>query len=604
MTHAHFEHENETSISTGQAVRRIVDLLRPHRAGVAFCAALLLVASGLAIGKGLLLRRAIDSNITGKDWPGLLLTVALYCGAQLVILWVNYTQRIRLERIGQRIITDLKIRAFDKILGLSVSFFNRHPTGRLMSRIESDSDSLRMLFTFVLTVVIGDLFLLVGMLTTMTIVSPRLTVVVLCGLPLLGALVYAYHRITTPRFLEARRRMANVTATITEFIHGLAIVQAFHRMGYAADRLMKVNREKFHTDLFVHMGSTVFFNFLFFIEAALIAALLLIGGGWAAVGLVTVGTLVMFIQFVRKMFEPLFRVSEELYVVQRAIAGVKRVEAILANPEIIPEPATALGLTRIERGVSVEGAWLSYRDDEVFALKDVTFELPVRKRIALVGVTGGGKSSIINLLLRFHDPQRGRVLIDGHNIRSMKKRELRSLFGLVLQDIYLFPGDSAYNISLDTEGVTREKVIEAARIVGADEVIERLPGGYSAQITERGANLSRGERQLLSFARALAHDPQVLILDEATSSIDPETERRIQRALSRLLADRTALVVAHRLSTILHCDEIIAVKDGRIVERGSHEELQRAGGYYHHLFELQFADTPPAQSRESEVAHG
>ncbi|HSG99273.1 MAG TPA: ABC transporter ATP-binding protein, partial [candidate division Zixibacteria bacterium] len=579
----------ECELSLRDAARQLAPLFAPYKLGIALCVFMLMLVSALIVGKGLLIRHAIDDNMANRDWDGLLLTVGLYLLAQLTLLGLTYFQRMKLERIGQTIIAGLKERLFGKILGLSLSFFDRNAPGRLMARVESDTDSLRMMFTFAVTVIIGDLLLLTGIFITMLIISPRLTVITMIAVPAAFALTWLYHRYTTNKFLESRKRMADITSRITEFLQGIAQVQIFNRTGYAREKIREVNREKFMLDSRVHVGSTTYFNIVFYIEAVLIAAILLFGGAWLTEGLVTVGVIVMFIQFLRKMFEPIYRFSEELYVVQKALAGLRRIYGLLAVDESIPQPAEPLGVSRLQNSIAFDHVWFSYGGNDVYALEDVSFTIKRGERVALVGATGGGKSSIVNLLLRFYDPQRGRVTIDGHDIRTMTKDELRGLFGLVLQDIYLFPGDISSNISLGSDNLTAADIERAAETVGAAAFIRRMPGGFQAEVAERGGNLSRGERQLLSFARALAFDPQVLILDEATSSVDPETERAIQDALTRLLANRTSLIVAHRLSTILACDTILVVRDGRIVERGTHEELVKAGGYYHDLFFLQFA---------------
>lgn len=585
---SHNKH-NEVEISTRQAWRKLFPLFAPHKNGTAFCVALLAVVAGLAISKGLLIRRAIDDNMAGKDWSGLLLTVGLYLAAQATLLVVTYIQRVKLEKIGQSIIADLKERLFEKILGLSLSFFDRNSAGRLMARVESDTDSLRMLFTFAITVIIGDLILIGALVTTMAIISPSLTLIICSAVPVTLALTFVYDKLTSKRFLKSRKVMADITSRITEFLQGIAVTQIFNRTAYARAKVCEVNREKFVLDRFVHISSTTYFNIVYFMEALLIAGVLFWGGKQVVEGALTIGVIIMFIQYLRKMFDPIYRFADELYVVQKALAGIKRIFSLLAHDESIIETDRPVGVSRVDTSIRFENVWFSYNNNDDYALRDVSFELKRGERVALVGVTGGGKSSIINLLLRFYDPQRGKITIDGVNIKDMTKDELRRLYGLVLQDIYLFPGTVSSNVSLDSPSISSEKIRSAIEIVGAGEFIERLPGGLDARISEHGSNLSRGERQLLSFARALAFDPQVLILDEATSSVDPETERRIQLALSRLLKNRTSLIVAHRLSTILECDRIIVIKDGQIHEEGTHQQLVEVGKYYYHLFRLQFA---------------
>jgi ATP-binding cassette subfamily B protein len=296
----------------------------------------------------------------------------------------------------------------------------------------------------------------------------------------------------------------------------------------------------------------------------------------------------MFIILIWRSFEPIWRTSEQLSTIQKGIAGAKRIFALLSTESTLPDPAKPAVWCGLKKGIKFENVWLSYTNDDNWAVKNIDFEVPVGKSIALAGVTGGGKSTIISLLLRLYDPQKGRITVDGIDIRDIAKAELRKRFALVLQDIILFPGDINANISLDSDSISEERIINSARTVEADRFIRRLPGGYNTIVSEKGANFSRGERQLLSFARALAVNPDVLLLDEATSSVDPETERTIQTSLKKLMAGRTSLVIAHRLSTILDVDEILVIKQGEIIERGTHTELILNNGYYSKLFHLQF----------------
>jgi ATP-binding cassette, subfamily B, multidrug efflux pump len=298
-----------------------------------------------------------------------------------------------------------------------------------------------------------------------------------------------------------------------------------------------------------------------------------------------------------RVFEPIYRTSEQLSVIQRAGAGARRIFALLSNDQKLPDAANPVQLSKLKKGIRFEHVWFSYNGDDNYILRDVSFEIPVGKQIALAGVTGGGKTTIISLLLRFYDPQKGRISVDGIDIRNIAKAELRRRFALVLQDIYLFPGSIKSNIALESEEIPSEQVIKAAQMVNADQFINRLPKGYDCELSEKGANLSRGERQLLSFARALVTNPEVLLLDEATSSVDPETERTIQSALKTLMAGRTSLIIAHRLTTILEVDEILVMRKGEIIERGTHADLLLQNGYYSKLFHLQY------KSRNGELSY-
>lgn len=367
-----------------------------------------------------------------------------------------------------------------------------------------------------------------------------------------------------------------------------------------------LQRRKFQIDAATHIANVVFFNLVMFLESVLIALVIFFGSrlvaGPAAVGTAvasvgegaTAGVLMAFIMYIRRFFEPLHRASEEMHVIQQAVAGARRVFALLSSREIIPEALQPQPWQGFEKVIRFENVSFSYTGDEHFALRDVSFEINKGERVALVGVTGGGKSTIANLLLRFYDVTSGRITVDGIDIRDIAIHDLRSKFGLVLQDIFLFPGNIRDNITLEREGISEELLHSTARLAAAERFIQKLPRQYDTDVAERGGNLSRGERQLLSFARAMIFNPQILVLDEATSSVDPDTERRIQVALKRLLKGRTSLVIAHRLSTILDADKILVVREGQIIEQGTHRELLSQGGYYEKLFRLQFMEQKEA----------
>jgi ATP-binding cassette subfamily B protein len=601
MTGEFYENEEmrdaERSVSARLAFARLLPYLNKYRKNLALCLGILAVATVLSLLWPILLKHAIDVDIARSDLKGLIFTVLAIGIIQTATLALQYIQAIKLETIGQDIMVELKQALFDHILSLDVSFFDKNPIGRLMARIESDTDSLRMLFTHTVVMLVGDLILLVGIFSIMLYYSPRLTLIMVAILPLILGLIVLYVRVTGPRYLELRKRMAEVTARLTEFLHGISIIQIFGRGDYARARMNDASRLKFKNDSFVNIAAGFFFNTVFLLEHVAIGLVLYFGAVWAASGEVSVGTVGMLIVLIWRGFEPTHRASEQLANIQRAVAGARRIFALLANNEKLPDPEKPVPWRKFENAVRFENVWFSYDGGDDYILKDVTFDLKAGKRVALAGVTGGGKSTVVSLLLRFYDPQRGRITVDGIDIREIGKDELRRRFALVLQDIVLFPGDIASNISLNSDGVFGDDVMTPAKIVEADRFIQRLPGGYKTEVSEKGANFSRGERQLLSFARALYADPDVLILDEATSSVDPETERTIQESMRRLLAGRTSLVIAHRLTTILDVDEILVLRHGEIIERGTHTELILAGGYYSKLFHLQFKNGAMANAK-------
>jgi len=592
MTAEFYENEKATprerEIGSKEAFSKLLPLLKAHRKGLAFCLGLLVGATVLSLSWPVLLKRAVDVNITNGDWTGLLWTAALIGLIQGVTIFFQYIQRVRLEIIGQHVMVDLKKRLFDHILSLDVSFFDRNPVGRLMARVESDTEALRLMFTNTVVLLIGDIVLVIGIFAVMFYYSWQLALVLLAVVPMVGTLVWIFEKLTTRRFLEVRKKMAEITARVTEYLHGMAIIQIFHRGAYAREMVNHANRLKFADDSYVNIVVCVFFNTVGFFNTLMIASVLFFGVLWLEAGIITVGTISMFIVLIWRLFEPIWRTSEQLSNVQKAVAGAKRIFALLSEQPKLPDAAEPKPLAKIERGIRFENVSFSYTGDGNYALKDATFEIPVGRRFALVGVTGGGKTTVISLLLRLYDPQQGRITIDGVDIREFAKADLRRKFALVLQDIILFPGDVKSNISLEAPEAADEHITSAARTVEADRFITRLPQGYATEVSEKGANFSRGERQLLSFARALVTDPEVLLLDEATSSVDPETERTIQGSLKKLMADRTSLVIAHRLSTILDVDEILVIRRGEIIERGTHTELLLQNGYYAKLFHLQF----------------
>jgi ATP-binding cassette subfamily B multidrug efflux pump len=591
MNSAYWEEEKDRSIPAGKALRRLLPLLNPHKKRLLLNLVLLVVATTASILAPITVQSALDLHIVPmKDSSGLVVLALAYVLLQVIYLTGTYFQRVHLETIGQDIITALKRRCFDHITGLNVNFFDNNPVGRLMSRVESDGESLRQMFASIVVMVIGDLLLVAGMLGVMFYKNWRLTLLVLTVAPVVLVLIYWFQRFTTPRFLKVRQRVADITATITEFLQGMGVIQVFNRQETARRRLNEVNRSKFKVERSAEWGVVSFFNVIFFLQNVAIALVLWFAADLTAGEAVSIGVIYMFVLYVRRFFEPVARFSEEIHVIQRAVAGARRIFGLLDTQEIIAEPRSAKSWRGFEKKIGFENVWFSYKGDDTYAVKKLDFEVRKGEKVALVGVTGGGKSTIVNLLLRFYDPTRGRVTVDGIDIRELNTVDLRAKFGLVLQDIFLFPGDVKENIALGDERVSEEQMTRVSKLVSADRFIDRMPEGYKTEISERGANLSRGERQLLSFARAMIQNPQVLLLDEATSSVDPDTEKRITMALRRLLTGRTSVIIAHRLSTILDADRILVIRDGEIVERGSHQELLAARGYYEQLFRLQFKE--------------
>jgi len=574
----------EAEIGVGRAFGRLLPFLNQHRRRLALCLALLTAATLLSLAWPILLKNAIDGPLTEGDVRGLIWLALAIAAIQIVTIVAQYVLRVRLETIGQDIMLELKRRLFNHILSLDISFFDQNPVGRLMARVESDTESLRLLFTNTVLLVLSDMMLVVGLYAVLFYHNWRMAAVLASLIPVIGLLVWVFHRLTTHRFLAVRKLMAEVTATATEFLHGMSIIQIFHRGDYARRRFYRANQAKFAQDAYVNVAVCIFFNTAFMLEYVKIGLILLLG---YQLGL-TPGLMVLFLVNVWRSFEPIWRVSEQLSSFQKGVAGARRIFALLETKPRLLDPPRPVPWPGLRSVIRFENVWFSYNGDRDWVLKDVSFDIRAGKRIALAGVTGGGKTTVISLLLRFYDPQKGRITVDGVDIRDIPLAELRKRFALVLQDIFLFPGTVAENIGLEADEIADGRIEEAARTVAADRFVEPLPEKYRTEVSEKGANFSRGERQLLSFARALAFDPEILVLDEATSSVDPETERTIQGSLKKLMAGRTSLIIAHRLSTILDVDQILVIRRGEIIERGTHTELLLMNGYYTKLFHLQF----------------
>jgi ATP-binding cassette subfamily B protein len=590
-----FEDERLASMSRREVVVGLWPLFRPHLVHFLGSFILLTVASGLVVVGPILVKRAIDQDIANRDPEGLTTTVLLYLGCQLLHLVVVYVMRNWLEATGQRMMAGLKTQLVNHALTLPMGFFDREPPGRLLSRVTSDTESLRMLFTTTSVMVVGDLLLFVGMFSVMAIESWPLTLVTAVIIPILVGLTVYFQRRIHPRFLAARARSADIAARLAEFIQGMPVIQAFARRSWAVARFQEVNLAKYEEAWGGERLVVLWFNSAFLTRSLAFGLILGVGGWWALSGMVTIGTLAMFMGYVRRFFDPLFRLSDQMAVIQKALASAERIFLLLREDATVRDPHAPREWPGLRRSVRFEGVWFRYVDEGDWILKDVSFEIPAGEHWAVVGPTGSGKTTLVALLLRFYEPQRGRILVDGVDIRELAQKELRSRVGLVLQDIYLFPGTLRDNLRLG--GTTDDQRLrEGLQLTLADRFVSRLPGGLDEDLAERGANLSMGERQLLSFTRAIVRDPDLLILDEATSAVDPATEALISRSMSRILEGRTALVIAHRLSTIRDADRILVLRRGEVVEAGSHDSLYAADGLYRVLHDLQFREARRAET--------
>ena len=568
-------------------LRRLLGYLRPYRWLTLSAVLLLMLQSALALVGPRLTEHALDVAIPRQDLGLLGLLAGLYLATLAFDFVVEYGGALLTTYIGQRVMYDLRMQIFAHLQRLSIPYFDRHPVGRLMTRVTSDVETLNELFSSGVVTIFGDAFTIVAIMGMMLAIDLRLALVTFTVMPLMYLTARVFRRRVREAFGDIRVRLARLNAFLQERLSGMRVVQLFGREEASARQFAALNQNHLEAHLRSITIYAVFFPVVEVLTAVATALLLWYGGLRVLDQTLTVGVLAAFIQYTRRFFQPLQDLSEKFNLLQSAMASSERVFALLDEPITVREPAAPVALPRPVRGeVRFDGVWFRYSADGPWVLRDISFTASPGRTIALVGHTGAGKTTIVNLLLRFYDPERGRITVDGVDIRELPTTDLRAIIGFVQQDLFLFTGDILHNLALDA-AITPEAARVAAERVGADRFIERLPSGYHHRLGERGRSLSVGERQLLSFARALALDPRILVLDEATSSVDAEAEAQIQRAIAELMAGRTSLVVAHRLSTILHADEILVLHHGEIRERGSHRELLAQQGLYERLYQLQ-----------------
>jgi ATP-binding cassette subfamily B protein len=577
--------------------RRLVRYVRPYLAAISVAVALLLLDAGLALVGPFLTQRALDVAIPAHNGALLLTLGAVYAAALLVSFAGEYAQTILTTWVGQRVMSDLRRQLFAHLQRLSIPYFDRQPIGRLVTRMTSDVETLNELFSSGVVTVVGDVATLVAISAMMLVVNWRLAVVAFAVLPFMLGVVAFFRRSMRQAFRDIRAAVARLNAYLHEQLSGVRVVQLFNRREASARVHGEVNRDYLAANLRSITLYALFFPVVEFLTAASIALLLWYAGfRGASLGL-TVGVLAAFIQLVRRFFQPLQDLSEKFNLLQSAMASGERIFRLLDMPVEIPEPAHPVPLALPVRGeIIFDDVWFRYHADAPWALKGVSFRVPAGATAALVGHTGAGKSTVLSLLLRFYAPTRGTITLDGVDLATVPTAMLRRVVGFVPQDLFLFRDSLARNLRLDRE-VTDDELRDALVAVGGRGVVDRLSGGLDHVVAERGRSLSVGERQLMSFARALVGDPAVLLLDEATSAVDPETEARIQAALVRLRTGRTSVVVAHRLGTVAEADPILVFHHGELREVGSHRTLMARRGLYHRLVLLQQgASLPPAAS--------
>ena len=594
---AHSPDEPLAAAYDAHLLRRLLRYLVPHRRTAAVALAAIVGHALLQLAEPYLIKLAIDRHILTGELAGLELIAA----ALLVILTgsflLEYVETYTMGMVGQRIMYDLRMEIYAHLQRIDVAYYDRHPVGRLMTRVTTDVDALNDLFASGVISVFRDVVLLVGIMAVLLWMDWRLAIVAFSVLPLIALVTQWFRRNARVSYRAVRGWIARINASLQENITGMSTVQLFRREARSFGAFDELNRGHTQANLDSIFYYAVFYPAIELIGAVATAAIIWYGGGWTLEGTLTLGTLVAFIQYSQRFFRPISDLSEKFNILQAAMASSERIFGLLDTPPRLVSPAAG----RLPDGpgrITFENVWFAYRGDD-YVLRDVSFTVEPGERIGIAGATGAGKTTLINLLLRFYDVNRGRIAIDGVDIREIPLDHLRGRFGLVLQDVFLFSGTIRENIACGPGEASDAEVRAAADAARASSFIDRLPGRLDAEVAERGATLSAGQKQLLSFARALALDPQVLVLDEATSNVDTATEALIRDALHRLIAGRTTLAIAHRLSTLRDMDRVLVFHKGKLREAGSHRALLARRGIYHTLYQLQYRDQETAATQAS-----
>jgi ATP-binding cassette subfamily B multidrug efflux pump len=583
-------------------MRRLLGYLWPHWRSVLAGLVVIVLTSLLQLVQPWLTKVAIDRYIAHGDLAGVGRIALIFLAVLAGVFVLEFAQTWISQSIGQRIMFEMRMAIYGHLQRVDVAFYDRHAVGRLMTRVTSDVDALNDLFSAGVVAIFGDAFMLAGIVGVVLWMDWRLALITFSVLPLIVLVTQWFRRHVRESYRRVRGWVARINAFLQENLTGMATVQLFRREDLNYERFQGINRG--HRDANVE---AIFYYAVFYpaIEAvaSLAAALIIVAGGyWVGAGSLTIGALVAFLQYAQRFFRPISDMSEKFNLLQAAMASSERIFTLLDTPVTIASPATPAPRPAAARGQIVfDHVWFAYgaTDGDAepnWVLRDVSFEVPPGQRVGIVGATGAGKTTIISLLLRFYDVQRGRILVDGVDIRDLDLADLRSLCGLVLQDVYLFSGTLADNVRLGRPELSRPDLERAVAAVHADRFVGALPDGLDTRVGERGASLSVGQKQLLSFARALAGNPSILVLDEATSSVDTETELLIRDALHVLMAGRTTIAIAHRLSTIQDVDRILVFHRGELRESGSHQELLAQRGLYERLYQLQYRDQPAGGS--------
>jgi ATP-binding cassette subfamily B protein len=577
-------------------MRRLLKYLRPYRWHVVLGIILSVLTSAMEAIRPYFTKVAVDVNIAQKDQHGLLMTAMLFLVVLIVRGFIQYANAYLTQWIGQRTIYDLRMEIFHHLQNLAPKFYDKNPIGRLITRVTNDVEVLNEMFSSGIVMVFSDVFTIIGIFYFMFSMSWELSLVSLSVLPLLFYGTFLFRKKAREAYREVRLQIARINSFMQEHITGMIVDQIFNREKKSFDKFSSINAAHREANIKSIFYYAVFYPGVDFIGALSIGLIIWYAGGNILGGAVTLGTIMAFVQFNEMFWRPIRDLSEKYNILQTAMASSERIFHLLDDTSVLSVPASPKPFEQVLGEIEFRNVWFAYNPPSdgahspEWVLKNISFHAKPGETIALVGHTGAGKTSIISLLSRFYEHQQGDILIDGVNINEVRPTDLRKHIAVVLQDVFLFSGDIKGNINLGDESISLDRIKAAARVVGAQRFIEQLPNQYDAEVKERGATLSVGQKQLLSFARALAFNPRILVLDEATSSVDTETEILIQEAIKKLLKGRTSIVIAHRLSTIQNADKIVVLHKGEIREMGTHQELLSRDGIYRKLYRLQYKD--------------
>ncbi|HAL53203.1 MAG TPA: antibiotic ABC transporter ATP-binding protein [Sphingobacterium sp.] len=567
-------------------VKRMSRYMRPYHVSFWISVVLTILLAAVAPALPMLIQHTLDNYILNFDTNGLSLMLIAMLALVILQTLIRYYHTLMTNTLGQSVIRDIRIQVFNHIVQLRLKYFDRTALGKLITRTISDLETLSNIFSEGLIQIIGDLLQLVVILVVMFYSDWKLTLIVLIPMPLMVAATYVFKEAMKSAFIDVRKWVSNLNTFLQEHITGVGIIQHFAREKQEMDKFKEINAQHRNAHIRTNWYFSIFFPVLEIIMAIALGLLVWFGSKQIMGDVISPGVVVAFIMYINMIFRPIRELIDKFNTLQMGMVSAERIFEVLDTDEKTPNLET-LKPAHIKGEIAFRDVWFAY-NEENWVLKDVNFNVNPGETLALVGATGAGKSSTINILSRFYEINKGEILLDGRNIRDYDLDYLRNTISTVLQDVFLFSDSVINNITLGDPAISREQVIEAAKEVGAHDFIMRLPGGYDYDVKERGATLSAGQAQLISFIRALVHDPRILILDEATSSVDTETEEMIQHAIDNLMKGRTSIVIAHRLSTIQKADKIIVLDKGEIKEIGTHQELLSFDGYYKKLYDLQF----------------